>query len=231
MHLLVDLGPDPAAPEVRRAMERTRDGVTWGPEFGDSPFFEGEEEPCINGRVLLIGATFGEISEPLIQRLLGEQLDDGGWNCDAPLSRRSSFHSTICVLEGLLAAERALGRRPDISAARRRGEDYLLERRLMRRRGTGEIIDASWLRFAFPDRSDFNLLRGLDYFRSTGDAPDPRLDEALDLLRERRGASGRWPLDNPERGYQHVNMDIVAGRPSRWITLLARRVLRWAELG
>ncbi|MCS5718791.1 hypothetical protein N1027_11665 [Herbiconiux sp. CPCC 205763] len=231
LHLLAELGPDPAAPAVRRAIERTRDGVTWGPEFGDSPFFEGEEEPCINGRVLLIGATFGEISESLIQRLLGEQLDDGGWNCDAPLSRRSSFHTTICVLEGLLAAEMALGQRPDLLAARRRGEDYLLERRLLRRRRTGEIIDPSWLRFAFPSRSDFDLLRGLDYFQSTGDAPDPRLDEALAFLRERRDAAGRWALDNPELGYQHVDMGCVAGQSSRWITLRARRVLRWADQG
>jgi hypothetical protein len=229
LHLLRELGPDPAAPVVRRAIERTRDGVTWGPEFADSPFFEGEEEPCINGRVLLIGASFGEISEPLIERLLSEQLDDGGWNCDAPLSSRSSFHSTICVLEGLLAAERALGPRPELTAARLRGEDYLLERRLLRARRTGEIIDPVWTEFAFPYRSDYDVLRGLDYFRSAGGVPDPRLAEALDLLRERRDATGRWAVTNPELSHQHFEMEPDDGAPSRWITLRALRVLRWAE--
>ncbi|WP_382307149.1 hypothetical protein [Herbiconiux sp. UC225_62] len=230
LHLLRALGPDPQAPVVRRAIARTRDGVTWGPEFGDSPFFEGEEEPCINGRVLLIGAVFGEISESLIRRLLDEQLDDGGWNCDAPLSSRSSFHSTICVLEGLLAAEQALGSRPELLAARRRGEDYLLERHLLRARRTGEIIDPVWTRFAFPDGSDYDVLRGLDYFRAAGGEPDPRLEEGLDLVRRRRDPSGRWPLRDPELSHQHLVMEPGGdGRPSRWVTLRALRVLRWAE--
>jgi hypothetical protein len=125
---------------VRRAIDQVRDRCTWGAEFGDSPFFEGEVEPCINGRVLAIGAYFGEASDRLADRLLQEQLSDGGWNCDAPPSQRSSFHTTICVLEGLLGYETAKGPRPDVTAARVRGQEYLLERRLFRSRTTGRSI-------------------------------------------------------------------------------------------
>ncbi len=109
-----DLGVDPASTRVRIAIDRVRDNVTWGSEFGNSPFFEGEVEPCINGRVVALGAYFGERSDRLVNRLLNEQLADGGWNCEVERgSVRSSFHSTICVLEGLLEFERAFGRDAD----------------------------------------------------------------------------------------------------------------------
>ena len=121
LQLLRDLGVDPADDRMRRAIRQVRDRCTWGPEFGDSPFFEGEVEPCINGRVLAVGAYFGEASDRLLDRLLREQLGDGGWNCDAPPSQRSSFHTTICVLEGLLEYEAAKGARPDVTGARLRG--------------------------------------------------------------------------------------------------------------
>src|SRR5262249_8647027 len=107
--LLRDLGLDPAGERAREAIDLVRDNSDWGREFDDSPFFDGEVEPCINGRVLASGAYFGEASERLVDRLLGEQLEDGGWNCEAPRSKRSSFHSTICVLEGLLEYENAKG--------------------------------------------------------------------------------------------------------------------------
>jgi hypothetical protein len=116
--LLRDMGLDPTSEQARRAIGRLRERVTWGPEFGDSPFFEGEVEPCINGRVVALGAYFGEVSNRLVDRLLGEQLEDGGWNCEAPHSQRSSFHTTICVLEGLLAYEKARGGAPAVTEAR-----------------------------------------------------------------------------------------------------------------
>ena len=139
LQLLRDLGVDPMSDRVRKAIGQVRERCTWGAEFGDSPFFEGEVEPCINGRVLAIGAYFGEASDRLLGRLLQEQLSDGGWNCDAPRSQRSSFHTTICVLEGLLEYERAKGPVPEVTAARLRGQEYFLERRLFRSRSTGQI--------------------------------------------------------------------------------------------
>src|SRR4051794_11728603 len=150
LQLLRDLGVDPSSERMRRAIALVRERCTWGPEFGSSPFFEGETEACINGRVLAIGAYFGEPSERLLERLLHEQLHDGGWNCLAPPSTRSSFHSTICILEGLLEFEAAKGPRSEISAARLRAHEYLLERRLFRSRSTGKIIKPEWTLISFP---------------------------------------------------------------------------------
>ena len=113
MLLLRDLGLDPTSERARKAVALVRDRVTWGPEFGSSPFFEGEVEPCINGGVLALGGYFGETSDRLVDRLLSEQLTDGGWNCEAERgSVRSLFHTTICVLEGLLEYRRLKAPRP-----------------------------------------------------------------------------------------------------------------------
>ena len=220
--------PDPDDEAVATAIARTGDHVTWGEEFGDSPFFEGETEPCINGRTLAVGAYFGEASDRLAERLLGEQLDDGGWNCEAPPSRRSSFHTTICVLEGLLVYESARGTAPAVAEARRRGEEYLLERHLLRARSTGEVIDDRWTRFSFPPRDEYDVLRGLEYFRRAGGPPDPRLAEAVEIVGRRRGAEGRWLLDDAPTSHLIVDSGEAVGAPSRWITLRALRVLRWA---
>jgi len=226
---LRDLGIDPASAPARRAIDRVRDGVTWGPQFGDSPFFDGEVEPCINGRVLAIGSYFGEPRDRLADRLLGEQLSDGGWNCYAPPSQRSSFNSTICVLEGLLEYEKAKGPRAEVTAARLRGQEYLLERRLFRSRSTGQIVKPAWTEISFPTRWHYDILWGLDYLRRAGVAPEERMAEAIDLVRAKRDGDGRWPLENPHPGPAHFELEGAAGEPSRWNTLRALRVLRWAN--
>jgi hypothetical protein len=236
LQLLRDFGVDPKSDRMQRAIALVHDRCTWGAEFGNAPFFEGEVEPCINGRVLAAGAYFGAASDRLVGRLLQEQLSDGGWNCDAPPSQRSSFHSTICVLEGLLEYEIATGPRPDITAARLRGQEYLLERRLLRSRSTGQIIErdrktgrtAAWSELSFPTRWHYDILWGLDYLRRAGVAPDDRVAEAIEIVRTKRDPTGRWPLENPHPGRVHFEMEAGAGEPSRWITLRAMRVLRWA---
>jgi len=225
-----DMGVDPTSARARAAIDRVRSHVTWGPEFGNSPFFEGEVEPCINGRVVGLGAYFGERSDRLVDRLLGEQLEDGGWNCEAERgSVRSSFHTTICVLEGLLAFERAFGADSVVTAARARAEEYLLERRLLRRLSSGDVIDTAWTRFAFPPLWHYDVLRGLDYLRAAGARPDARVDEAVAIVRDRRQDDGRWLLDvrHPDTLYQELAG--VVGEPNRWITLRALRVLRWFD--
>ncbi|MBO0861122.1 MAG: hypothetical protein J2P21_22085, partial [Chloracidobacterium sp.] len=158
--LLRELGPDPASERVRKAIGLVRDNSDWGPEFDGSPFFDGEVEPCINGRVLVVGAYFGEASDRLVARLLDEQLEDGGWNCEAPRSKRSSFHSTICVLEGLLEYEKAKGATTAVTDARLRGQEYLLERNMFRSLSTGEVINPDWTRFSFPTRWHYDVLWG-----------------------------------------------------------------------
>lgn len=229
---LRDLGAEPSNPRVRQAIDRVRTQVTWGPGFGDSPFFEGEVEPCINGRVLALGAYFGERSDALLGRLVREQLADGGWNCEAERgSVRSSFHTTICVLEGLLAFEQAFGAAPALTQARSRGQDYLMDRGLLRRRSTGEIIDPAWTRFAFPTLWHYDVLRGLDYLRAAGVRPDERVSEALAVVRGRDQGDGRFLLDVRHKNTLHEEFAGVVRSPDRWVTLRALRVLRWGRAG
>ena len=237
LSLLREMGLDPASAEARRAVALVRDRVTWpgwGPQGADNPFFAGEGEPCINGQVAASGAYFGQDVRGLVDRLLGEQLADGGWNCEAENgSTRSSFNTTICVLEALLEYERAGGGSPAVTKTRLRGQEYLLERRLLRRRSTGEVIErdrkggGSWTRFAFPTWWHYDVLRGLDYLRRAGVAPDERVAEAIDLVASKRDGDGRWSLETQYPGKMPIETDEGEGRPSRWNTLRALRVLDW----
>lgn len=230
LQLLRDLGLDPDSPEARRAVALVRDNARW--EANDARYFEGETEPCINGLAAANGAYFGEPVDGIVERLLGDQLPDGGWNCWAEYGAEvSSFHTTICVLEGLLQWEQAGGASERVAEARLRGQEYLLERGLLRRLSTGQIIDPRFTMFSFPTRWYYDVLRALDYFRSTGERPDDRCAEAVDLVSDRRDEEGRWPLENTHQGPTHFEMEGPDGFPSRWNTLRATRVCRWAGGG
>lgn len=248
MHALIllrEFGIEAADPRVQAAVARVRDHVTWTgcapPECDGNAFFAGEVEPCINGQVAAAGAYFGQDVHGLVARLLGEQLADGGWNCEAEFgSTRSSFNTTICVLESLLEYERRFGPRADVGTARARGHEYLLQRRLFRRLSTGEAIEydrkiaperrtgpPSWSRFAFPAWWHYDLLRALDHLREAGVAPDARVDEAVGVVAAARGADGRWRLGAVHRGEMLLDLGETEGAQSRWITFRAMRVLRW----
>jgi hypothetical protein len=203
-----------------------REHLTWR-YWDNRPFFDGETEPCINGRILAMGAYFGDPNDRLAEQLLSEQLADGGWNCEAPKSQRSSFHSTINVLEGLLAYEQAKGPTPAVTDARHRAEEYLLERRMFRSLSTGEVIDRKWTRFNFPPTYHYDVLRGLDYLCSAGVRPDERAAEAVDLVASRAHQNGRWPLREHHPDRLPFDMETEVGHASRWITLRALRVLDW----
>lgn len=236
--LLREMGLDPESAEAVRALRLVNDQVTWKgcgpPECDGNRFFDGETEPCINGQVAAVGAYFGQDVRGLFDRLLAEQLPDGGWNCEAENgSTHSSFNTTICVLEALLECERAGEGSPQVTAARLRGQEYLLERRLLRRRSTGELIErdrksgAAWASFAFPTWWHYDVLRGLDYLRLADVTPDERMAEAIELVESKRDADSRWPLEKQYPGKMPVEMDEGEGRPSRWNTLRALRVLNW----
>ncbi len=227
--LLADMGVDHAEPRVRTVIERLRDGVRWDEEgLGDTPYFAGEIEPCTNGMVLKTGAAFGEADSDLVDLLLSEQLEDGGWNCDAPVSRRSSFHGTICVIEGLLGAQRAGVDPGGIDAALRRAHDYLLDRAMFRSLRTGEQINAEWSLFAYPYSWHYDVLRGLDHLRVADVAPDERAADAIALVESRRSDDGTWPRDAVSSERVRYAMEEV-GAPSRWNTLRALRVLDWHQ--
>jgi hypothetical protein len=223
---LREFGLDPASPQAQQAVALVHEHVRW---YGDgAPYFEGETEPCINGIALANGAYFGEAVDRIVERLVRDELGDGGWNCWAEYGATvSSFNSTICVLEGLLEWERAGGSSASVAAARRRAEAYLLERGLFRRRSTGEIADPRFTLFSYPTRWYYDVLRGLDYFRSAGAEPDERFADALALVAAKGDADGRWPLENSHQGATHFEMEGPDGFPSRWNTLRALRVLGW----
>ena len=191
-------------------------------------------EECINGRTVAAGACLGVDVSAIVDRLLGEQLSDRGWNCErANGSTRSSFASTINVLEGLLEFERATSGTPPSREARQAGEEYLLSRRLFRRLSTGEAADDQFLSFVHPERWRYDVLRALDYFRAAAlladTRPDARLKEAIEHLRSRRHDDRRWVLDWKQRGREWFATDDGVGESSRWITLRASRVLHWWE--
>ena len=232
--VLKDLGLDPASKQARKMIDRVDKRLVFKP-LNNRPFLHGETEPCINGRILAIGSYFKEPNDALANQLLGEQLEDGGWNCEArpflspkrPPSRRSSFHTTTCVLEGLLEYERAGRKSVAVTKARKRAENYLLERCMFRSLRTGEVINKRWLRFSFPTFWYYDVLRGLDYLRNAGIKPDSRVGDAIEVVIERRHQNGRWPLNLLHPEHIPLEMETGVGRASRWNTLRALRVLRW----
>jgi len=226
--LLREMGLDPASTQARTAISRVKDHLTF-PTLGNRPYFDGETEACINGAILAFGSYFGERCDCIVDRLLNEQLADGGWNCDAPPSTRSSFNSTIRVLEGLLEYERRWGAATAITDARRKAHEYLLERRMLRRLTTGEIVNRTWTRFAFPTMWHYDVLRGLEYFRDAAVQPDERMEEAVEIVRARRHQNGRWPMNHLHADRLGFPLETQTGSASRWNTMRAMRVLNWYD--
>ena len=228
LSLLRHFGLDPRSPEARRALALVRANARW--EYDNLPYFGGEVEPCINGQAVAIGAYFGEDVRGIVDRLLTDQMEDGGWNCEQERgSTRGSFESTINVLEGLLEYERATGANVEVTAARLSGQEYLLQRHLLRRLSTGELAQPRWLYLAFPNGWHYDVLRVLEYLRDAGVAPDERTAEAVGILESKRDADGRWLLEHAHHDELLADFGEAENQPSRWITLRALRVLRWYD--
>jgi hypothetical protein len=230
MHSLQTLqifGLDPASQSARRAIGLVAENGRW--EHAGQRYFDGEVEPCINGRTIETGAYFGVDVAAVVERILIERLAYGGWNCEAENgSVRSSFDTTtINVLDGLLEFEQAAGGSAQVRTARREGEEYLLERGLFRRKSTGAVVRPAYLEFAFPYYWHYDVLRALDYFRRSGTDPDPRMAEAAAVGQSRQQPDGRWLLERIHPGRVYFDLEDGVGTPSRWNTLHALRVLKW----
>jgi hypothetical protein len=194
-----------------------------------------QSETCITGMVLSLLAYFrypDDRVHALAEHLLAQQMPDGGWNCQSYRgATHSSFHTTISALEGLWLYEQLKPEYVDrVRLAQAGGRAFLLAHRLFRSDRTGEVVKLQMTRFSFPPRWHYDVLRGLDYFRACGADRDPRLEDAMALVLKKRRKDGRWPLQNRHPGRTFFEME-KPGKPSRWNTLRALRVLRWWEEG
>ena len=230
---LREWGLDPAV--LGDTAERLAASCRW--EYDDLPYWGGEVDCCINGWTIGNGAWLGVDVSALAAWFPAHQLADGGWNCAwVEGSRRSSFHSTLNALKGLLAHETLTGDRAT-RESRHRGEEYLLERRLLHRRSTGELVGPWATQFGYPFRWSYSALNALEHFRLAavldGTPPDPRLADAVEVVRAARRPDGTWFQGHPHPGRVWFEVDAPVGQPSRWLTLHALRVLAWwdAEAG
>ena len=201
-------------------------------EYDDLPYWDGEVDCCINAWTLGNGLWLGADVEGIADWFVEHRLRDGGWNCEWEQgSTRSSVHSTLNSLKGLLDHQLATGGTDATRAARRAGEEYLLERQLFRRLSTGGPIGAWTSHFTYPFRAYYTVLNAADYFRRAahldGTAPDPRMAEAIELIRAARQPDGTWLQSPRYPGAVWFELDVPAGKPSKWLTLHALRVLQW----
>lgn len=188
-----------------------------------------EPETCITGMLVLLAAYFGyqdDRVDATVQWLLGQQLADGGWNCESIRagSRHGSFHTSITALDALLAY-RSAGGPVHVDAGMAAGREFFLDHRLYRSHRTGLVVDRGFTRFPFPPQWHFDVLRGLEHFRASGAERDHRLSDAIQVVRDARRPDGRWPLHRPHPGRYWFRLEEPG--PARWATLRALRVLDW----
>ncbi|WP_328615662.1 squalene cyclase [Amycolatopsis sp. NBC_00355] len=225
---LREWGLDAAA--LRGTAELLAENSRW--EYENLPYWDGEVDCCINAWTLMNGRWLGADVAGIAGWFVEHRLPDGGWNCEwVEGSTRSSVHSTLNSLKGLLAWDTATGGSPATRSARRAGEEYLLERGLFRRLSTGEPVLPEVGSFSYPFRWQYNVLNAAEYFRLAslldGTRPDPRMAEAIELIRAARQPDGTWLQGRRLPGRVWFEVDVPEGEPSKWLTLSGTRVLAW----
>ena len=201
-------------------------------EYDDLPYWGGEVDCCINAFTLANGTWLGADVSSLPQWFVDHQMDEGGWNCEwVEGSTRASVYSTLSSIDGILWYEKATGGTPELTAARKKAQEYLLERRILYKVTTGEPVRPGVELLAYPQRSKYNVLHAVNYFRDAslydGVEPDPRLAEAVEVIRRQRQPDGTWLQGYRYPGRVWFEQDVPVGEPSKWVTFLALRALDW----
>ncbi len=231
--LLHWLGLPTGHPAALAGCERLWDGAN---------YFEGglnlaktirQPETCITAMLVLLARSFGH-DDPRVDRavqwLLDQQLADGGWNCETVRcgSQHGSFHTTISTLDALHRYETTGGGLP-VSDAAQRGRAFFCDHHLYRSHRTGAVVDPAFTKFPFPPQWHFDIVRGLEHFRTADAERDPRLADAIDVIRQRRRTDRTWPVQRGHPGRSWFRLEEPG--PSRWATLRALRVLNWWDDG
>jgi hypothetical protein len=234
-YTLLDLkhfGISPSNKECRQTIEMVLK-ENKSPDGGLNPHTEiSDSDVCINGMGLNYACYFGADENDLrsiVDFILSQQLKDGGFNCRLNRSGavHSSLHSTISVLEGILEYKNNgyKYRIKELKSVEQASREFILQHKLFRSHRTGEIIDKKMLMLSYPSRWKFDILRALDHFQFAGVKYESRMDDAIQVLLKKRRSDGTWPLQAKHPGQVHFNME-VTGKPSRWNTLRALRVLK-----
>jgi hypothetical protein len=234
MLMLRDFGLPTDNQQARKACTLLLDGGLQR-DGGINYGWRGQSETCITGMVASILSYFqydDDHLDTITSHLLEQEVPNGGWNCQRRFgATHASVHTTISVLEGLRFYELHRGRRVrEVRAAQRRGREFLLVHQLFRSHRTGEVIKPAFTRFAFPPRWHYDILRALDYFQAVNAPRDPRLAEAIEIVRNGQRKDGRWSLEHSYKGKTYFELERL-GAPSRWNTLRALRVLDWWDRG
>jgi hypothetical protein len=230
LNSLREWGIDAEILRERRTPELLAANSRW--EYENLPYWSGEVDCCINAWTVANGVWLGADITGIVDWFVEHQMADGGWNCEwVEGSTRSSFHSTLNSLKGLLAYDTATGGTEATHASRCSGAEYLLARGLFRRLSTGEPV-GSWVdSFTYPCRWVYSVLNAADYFREAslldGVPPDPRMAQAIEIIRSARQPDGTWLQASRHPGRVWFEVDAPVGEPSKWLTLSAMRVLAW----
>ncbi len=234
---LRNLNLNPDNPIVRETIDLTLDttkaedgGIQLGPSTLE------HSDVCVNGMFLNYASYFKAKEQKLysiVDSILDEIMPDGGFNCRTTRSgaRHSSLHTTLSVLEGFLEFQKAgyTYRKNDLRKARKSSEEFILIHQLFLSDRTGKIIRKEFLNIPYPSRWKYDILRALDYFRYAGTEYDKRMDAAINVILKKRKADRRWNLQAAHPGQVHFKME-QAGKPSRWNTLRALRVLKHFQI-
>jgi hypothetical protein len=213
---------------------RRRKGKTLPPksEFVSSLVYE-SQLTCLTGNMAAALIRLGYEDDPRLKKalkwLVKVQNADGGWLCPYwkahVRDKHACFMGTICPAEAFGEVSEN-NRTKDMKETVSRAAGFFLMHRLFKAdHHNYSVINKSWLELSYPWFAGYNTLRGLDVLTKLGYSKDERLCDASGVLLQKRQSNGSWILENSPEGRMQANIE-KKGQPSKWITMIALRVLK-----